>query len=97
MRAEIAPYVYPAVVQHQTGVMYSCDNDRFTNHSLTPNTGTYGDWVIALRDIRANEEITANYFHFVRPHLPHFFNELGCYAFLLGNNPIDPSPHFCPS
>jgi SET domain-containing protein len=41
------------------------DNDRYTNHSEHPNTGN-GDMVttVALRDIAAGEEITANYFDF---------------------------------
>lgn len=41
----------------------SSDNDRFTNHSCTPNTepDITGD-VIANKDIMIDEEITINYF-----------------------------------
>lgn len=41
----------------------SVDNDRFTNHSDTPNTYALStSEVVALRDIHAGEEITINYF-----------------------------------
>jgi len=46
-----------------------CDDARFINHSFDPNTGPspFGE-TIALRDIRAGEEITENYWRTV-PHL----------------------------
>jgi len=41
----------------------SADNDRFTNHSENPNTGPLKDGRMeALRDIKAGEEITSNYY-----------------------------------
>jgi SET domain-containing protein len=39
----------------------SADDDRFTNHSGTPNTKYCGEYSIAVRDILPDEEITANY------------------------------------
>jgi SET domain-containing protein len=41
----------------------SVDNDRFMNHSDTPNTRESADnlYTFAVRDIRADEEITADY------------------------------------
>ena len=39
----------------------SGDDDRFTNHSLEPNTGLFGDDVVALTHIQADDEITADY------------------------------------
>ena len=39
----------------------SMDNDRFTNHSSTPNTIDLGDVTIARLNIREGEEITADY------------------------------------
>jgi len=42
----------------------SADNDRFTNHSDNPNTGPLPDGkMVALCDIKKNEEITSNYYH----------------------------------
>lgn len=41
----------------------SSDNDRFTNHSDSPNTGPLPDGtMIALRDIKNGEEITSRYY-----------------------------------
>lgn len=41
----------------------SADNDRFTNHSDNPNTGPLPDGrMIALRDIKKEEEITSDYY-----------------------------------
>ena len=82
-RQKIAKYLYSAVRDGIQGVIYSRDDDRYTNHSFAPNTG--GDdpnRVIALRDIKSGEEITANYFDFIPQRLPPFYGEL-CYAFLL--------------
>lgn len=39
----------------------SSDDDRFTNHSASPNTVTFEHRTIAVSDIFAGEEITANY------------------------------------
>lgn len=83
-RNAMGKHAYPARVHGAAGVMYSRDNDRFTNHSFTPNTGEASDGtVVALRDIAAGEEITANYFGFVVGGLPPFYTQLPCYDFLL--------------
>ena len=44
-------------------IILSGDDDRFTNHSNNPNTkpNEFGD-MIAARDIKKGEEITANYY-----------------------------------
>lgn len=39
----------------------SADDDRFTNHSDSPNTRDFGEYAIATKNIRPGEEITANY------------------------------------
>ena len=39
----------------------SSDDDRFTNHSDSPNTAPHGDTMVALRDIQDGEEITCDY------------------------------------
>jgi hypothetical protein len=39
----------------------SSDDDRFTNHSDTPNTAPQGEMVVAARDIHDGEEITCDY------------------------------------
>lgn len=39
----------------------TADDDRFTNHSDTPNTASHGCVVIAIRDILPGEEITFDY------------------------------------
>lgn len=39
----------------------SSDDDRFTNHSDTPNTKDCGEYSIAVKDIHPGEEITADY------------------------------------
>lgn len=43
-------------------IVYEVDNSRFMNHSETPNTD-YSDFTagIAIRDIKAGEELTCNY------------------------------------
>ncbi len=44
------------------GTMYMCvDNARFINHSDTPNTGNILDDCMAIRDIKAGEELTCDY------------------------------------
>lgn len=42
----------------------SCDHSIFQNHSYDFNTISKGEYVVALRDIQANEELTANYQEF---------------------------------
>jgi len=42
----------------------SIDDDRFINHSDHPNTYERGTDTYALRDIKAGEEITCNYYDF---------------------------------
>jgi SET domain-containing protein len=39
----------------------SSDDDRFTNHSDTPNTEPMDDYTIATRDIHPGEDITIDY------------------------------------
>ena len=40
-----------------------CDNAKYMNHSLTPNTvNGIGDTTIASRDIKVGEELTCNYY-----------------------------------
>jgi hypothetical protein len=44
---------------------YLCgDNDRFANHSNTPNCVSDGKIDIAIRDIKRGEEFTYNYWEF---------------------------------
>jgi SET domain-containing protein len=44
------------------GIILSGDDDRFTNHSLTPNSGFKTELsTVALRDIQTGEEITMSY------------------------------------
>ena len=47
----------------RTKMMYvlSSDDDRFTNHSESPNTTDVGDQTIAASDIHPGDEITANF------------------------------------
>lgn len=49
------------------GLYYmTIDNDRFTNHSDTPNTYFDGSGnVFALKNIRKNQEVTSNYKDFM--------------------------------
>ncbi|MCB2112379.1 MAG: SET domain-containing protein [Parvularculaceae bacterium] len=46
-------------------LVFEVDNSRFMNHSLTPNTD-YSDFSsgIAIRDIKAGEELTCDYKNF---------------------------------
>ena len=46
---------------HRRCFVLSSDDDRFTNHSTTPNCGMQTGKAIALRDIAAGEEITVDY------------------------------------
>lgn len=43
------------------------DNNRFINHSPTPNTDDKRLDTVAARDIKAGEELTSNYFDFCDP------------------------------
>ena len=43
------------------GHVLPCDNARYLNHSETPNTGSRGPLNLAIRDIRAGEELTCDY------------------------------------
>ena len=46
-------------------IILTGDNDRFTNHSNTPNTKILDDGrVVAMSDIEIDHEITTNYFEF---------------------------------
>jgi len=56
-------------VATRTFVM-SSDDDRFTNHSDDPNTRVVGDCTVAVRDIRAGEEITNDYNELVMLNFP---------------------------
>ena len=52
---------YVLWLDQKTGFEVSCDL-RFINHSETPNACYYDDLsVVAIRDIKAGEEITHNY------------------------------------
>lgn len=58
-RVQVLQYAY---FDPESGChVLSSDDDRFTNHSPTPNTFTRSHQTIAARDILAGEEITANY------------------------------------
>ncbi len=92
-RDRIAKHVYPAIMKGVSGVLYSRDNDRFTNHSFTPNTRyvipphqeATDVQIVAQRDIAAGEEITQNYFDFVPSRLAYSYTEIPCYGFLLNH------------
>lgn len=61
MRDFLAHYSYGS----GEGVIFPADNDRFTNHSSSPNTRTLpGGTVVALRDIGRGEELTCDYADF---------------------------------
>lgn len=58
-RAQVLWYAYR---DDNEGVyVLSGDDDRFTNHSSSPNTANDGDMTFAVRDILPDEEITWNY------------------------------------
>lgn len=63
-REQILYYAY-FHEESQTYVL-SSDDDRFTNHSDDPNTRAVEDYVYAVRDIAAGEEITSNYDEFFK-------------------------------
>jgi len=66
-RAHLRRFGY---VSRQTGrIVLAGDHACFMNHSATPNTGAPGQaaepvTTVALRDIRAGEELTCNYYEF---------------------------------
>lgn len=49
----------------------SSDDDRFTNHSDTPNTANEKEYSYAIRDIHIDEEITTDYRELHRMDLLH--------------------------
>lgn len=57
-------YAYPSPDKPDF-IVYEVDNGRFMNHSETPNTdfSEFGG-AVALRDIKAGEELTCNYADF---------------------------------
>jgi hypothetical protein len=66
-RCQLLRYSYLCKVDNR--YVLCADDSRFMNHSLTPNTGE--DFTldprgltVATRDIKAGEELTANYFDF---------------------------------
>lgn len=60
----IARYSYPHLEMPGV-VIVDCDNGRFMNHTLTPNTDfRIFDTGYALTDIARGDEITCNYFEF---------------------------------
>ncbi len=53
---------YGFSIASQPDVIYcSLDNDRFVNHSETPNLDDSGSVSLAIRDIAVGEELTTNY------------------------------------
>lgn len=58
-------YIKKYAFQEKGIVIFTGDNDRYTNHSFTPNTymAESGD-IIAKADIRQGEEITSDYREF---------------------------------
>lgn len=82
------PDVARDFVQHHTFVdeegkmILSSDSAIYFNHSDEPNTGTSPAGNVALRDIRAGEELTENY----RNLGPGF-----CKAFLESHQPLTPT------
>lgn len=79
-RATIKDHVWSASLAGVRGLVYSLDDDRYTNHSFTPNLGSlpeaperdpdhpnFGlDDQYALFDIAAGEELTMDYFSLVQ-------------------------------
>ena len=64
MRDYVARYSYPHL-EIPGFVIVDCDNGRFMNHSLTPNTDfRIFDKGYALVDIAQGEELTCNYHEF---------------------------------
>lgn len=67
MLAQLSPEAHRQLVYYayfnleaRTFVL-SSDDDRFTNHSESPNTAVVDDNTVALIDIREGEEITIDY------------------------------------
>lgn len=64
MRDFITRYSYPHLEMLGV-VIVDCDNGRFMNHCLTPNTDfTIFDKGYAIADIAPGEEMTCNYYEF---------------------------------
>lgn len=59
---QVQHYAYSCPFTHH--FILSSDDDRFTNHSETPNTFYADGCTRALRDIQPGEEITADYRQF---------------------------------
>lgn len=59
---QVRRYAYSCPVGRR--YFLSSDDDRFTNHSETPNTRFADGSTIALRDIQPGEEITTDYREF---------------------------------
>lgn len=110
-RQQMDKHVYPALRNGVEGVMYSRDNDRFTNHSFHPNTveinqgstqpgryDTAASLVVAAHAIDKGEEITANYHHFLPHALDPFYYTLPSMAFLpnLATPAASQALHFTP-
>jgi SET domain-containing protein len=59
------PYIFALDDEHDLDGSVEWNLARFINHSCAPNCETEDDegriWVVALRDIRAGEELTYNY------------------------------------
>jgi SET domain-containing protein len=52
---------YAAYYAEKGLFVLSSDDDRFSNHSDTPNTRDFGDYYVAAQDIEPGEEITQDY------------------------------------
>ena len=52
----------------------SSDDDRFTNHSDTPNTVATPDGSVAIQDIQIDDEITIDYSELVVVNFPYLNN-----------------------
>ncbi|MBK8092229.1 MAG: SET domain-containing protein [Verrucomicrobiaceae bacterium] len=52
---------YSSFEKHCGCYLLTGDDDRFMNHSDTPNALDHGDVITAIRDIQPGEEITLDY------------------------------------
>ena len=59
---QVSHYAYSCPIGRR--YFLSSDDDRFTNHSDTPNTHFVDGCTVASRDIQAGEELTADYREF---------------------------------
>jgi len=59
-RAFLDTYAYPSP-DAPGGIVLSCDNAKYLNHSEEPNTDIRGTVTLARRAIAAGEEITCDY------------------------------------